>query len=94
LNAVVAALGVERVPHLGTVDASRLPRTVDDAAAWLATTANRSRAGLHGDERHVAPEGIVLRGLDARWARVLAKARFEDYRRTTRVREEVARVEQ
>lgn len=73
-------------PRLGVMTAGELPRTVEDTAHWLKHTIPMTQVALD-DGALKAPEGIVLRT----WNRsVIAKARFEDYRRTLRRREKAA----
>lgn len=78
-------LGVERVPRVGLVLAHELPQTIADTAQWLKTYAPRSRVALaQRDGELCEAEGVVLRGIDTAAERLLAKIRFEDYRRTER----------
>lgn len=86
VQSIADTLQTQRVPVLGSVDAQRLPKTIAEAAAWLDGKAHRSRAALYtGDgSAQVAAEGVVLRGFDREGGRLLAKLRFEDYRRALR----------
>lgn len=82
LLAVAARDGVDVTPRLFTVDAGELPRDLEKAREFLAERLPRTRSAL--DEAGGGkPEGIVLRTPDRS---VIAKARFEDYERTLRVR--------
>lgn len=86
VESLAADLGARRVPALGSVSGDRLPRTLSGTLTWLEGQVARSRAPLFSDEgsAQVAAEGVVIRGFDAEGRRRLAKARFEDYRRTLR----------
>jgi len=77
LDALAGERGFERVPTLGTVAASLMPRSLAEAAAFLAPFAKTSAPLDEAALGHA--EGVVARSLDRRQ---IAKLRFEDYRRT------------
>jgi hypothetical protein len=82
LARVSAEHGLEAVPPIFEIDAAELPRSVDEAHAFLREQIPRTRCKLDegaGGE----PEGIVIRTPDRR---VIAKLRFEDYERAARRR--------
>lgn len=74
--------GLEPAPALFEIDAGELPRTVEDARAFLRERLTTTRCKLDegaGGE----PEGVVVRTPDRR---VIAKLRREDYERVARRR--------
>lgn len=71
-------LGIAATPRLGTLDASELPVSIADTAAWLAAKLERTRCSLD-DGAGGAPEGLIVRSQSRDR---IAKLRFEDYRRT------------
>lgn len=73
----------------GEVGLSELPKSVEDTLAWLESLETRSRVADDGARGRW--EGAVLRGRSPEGRRQLAKARFEDYRRTLRRREQPAK---
>lgn len=74
--------GVELTPRLATVPADKLPRGVAETSEFLTENLPGTRAALDLDAGGQA-EGIVLRTADRS---VIAKARFQDYRRTLKRR--------
>jgi hypothetical protein len=77
VQALVGGLdGIETVPELGRCDATELPTEHQTMLDWLERKAPKTRCGL--TEQGPA-EGIVLRSPDRTQ---IAKARFQDYRRT------------
>jgi hypothetical protein len=74
--------GVGLTPRLATVPADKLPGGVAETAEFVAEYLPGTRAALDGDAGGRA-EGIVLRTADRS---VIAKARFQDYRRTLKRR--------
>ncbi|MFJ8854353.1 RNA ligase family protein [Streptomyces sp. NPDC102437] len=78
LTRSATAEGIELVPRLATVRAGDLPNGIAEMQTFLAGHLPTSRVTLdEGAGGH--PEGIVLRNSDRS---VIAKARFQDYRRT------------
>ncbi|MFE7110784.1 RNA ligase family protein [Streptomyces sp. NPDC057575] len=78
LTRSATAEGIELVPRLATVRAGDLPNGIAEMQTFLAGHLPTSRVILdEGAGGH--PEGIVLRNSDRS---VIAKARFQDYRRT------------
>jgi hypothetical protein len=80
LVAAATADGVEMTPRLFAIDAAELPSGIEQTNEFLSermpVTLCRLDDGAAGDA-----EGIVLRSKDRA---VIAKARFQDYRRTLR----------
>lgn len=82
LVATAAATGLQLTPRLATLGAAELPTGIDTMNAFLAERLPATRVGLDtgaGGES----EGIVLRTPDRS---MIAKARFQDYRRTLKRR--------
>ncbi len=77
LDALAIERGLKCVPTLGTVAGSLMPRSLTEAAAFLAPFA-KTAASLD-DAALGHAEGVVARSADRRQ---IAKLRFEDYRRT------------
>lgn len=78
------------VPRLFRIDARALPHEVQETAVWLKDNLETTNVAI--DERAGgSPEGIVLRSADRK---IIAKARFEDYNRTLRRRQELLLKEQ
>lgn len=73
---------IERAPHIWTLDAVELPVQIVDTYNWLHTMLPQSYAQLDEGAGGRA-EGVVLRTADRS---TIAKARFEDYERTMKVR--------
>ncbi|MFW5416407.1 hypothetical protein J0910_07270 [Nocardiopsis sp. CNT-189] len=82
LAAAAEKEGWERVPLLGAVDAAELPAGVAEMQEFLAERLPGTRAALDGGAGG-RPEGVVLRTPDRS---AIAKARFQDYRRTLKRR--------
>lgn len=80
LLATATADGIAAVPRLFTIDAGELPSGLADMSEFLTERLPRTRSQLDDGGAGEA-EGIVLR--DATRS-VIAKARFQDYRRTLR----------
>src|SRR5690606_39361502 len=74
--------GFERVPRLGSIDAAELPAGIAGMQEFLAELLPATRAALD-DGAGGRPEGVVLRTPDRS---AIAKARFQDYRRTPKRR--------
>lgn len=83
LEAAAAAEGIAITPRLGLVPATALPTTVADTLTWLEETLPQTQAALD-EGAGKRPEGIVLRSPDRK---VIAKARFHNYRRTIGARQ-------
>lgn len=81
--------GIELTPRLGMVEAGELPGTVEDTYVWLNELLPKTRVALDEGARGRA-EGVVLRSDDRG---TIAKARFEDYERTLKRREDAARAQ-
>lgn len=79
LAAVASTLGVELTPRLFTVAAEALPTGIAEMHSFLIEHVALTRAGLDCAGRG---EGIVFRSPDRS---VIAKARFENYRRTVQL---------
>ncbi|MFI6731002.1 hypothetical protein [Streptomyces atratus] len=78
---------IELVPRLAMVDAGDLPTGIAEMQTFLVDHLPTTRVALdEGAGGH--PEGIVLRSGDRS---VIAKARFQDYRRTLKRRTQNAR---
>lgn len=75
---------IPQVPYLSVVDGSDLPVDVEGMAEFLAKHLPESRAALD-DTAGRRPEGLVLRNADR--SRI-AKARFQDYERTLKRRQQ------
>jgi hypothetical protein len=82
LTRAANALGVGYTPRLGTVRGSGLPQTLEKMQEWLEQALPTTQVALSDNALNRA-EGIVLRTEDRS---VIAKARFEDYARTLKVR--------
>lgn len=82
LHAEADRLGVDLTPRIGEIDGADLPRSVEDAAAFLDETLPATRVALDA-EAGGRPEGFVLR---TPTRTVIAKARLGDYRRTLKRR--------
>ncbi|GAA1089586.1 RNA ligase family protein [Nocardiopsis composta] len=74
--------GFERAPRLGSIDAAELPAGIAGMQEFLAELLPATRAALD-DGAGGRPEGVVLRTPDRS---AIAKARFQDYRRTLKRR--------
>ncbi len=74
--------GIKLTPRLGTVDARELPVRLEDTPGFLLKYAPHTQTSLDADAGGAA-EGIVLRTENRI---TIAKARFEDYERTFRLR--------
>ncbi|ADH65645.1 RNA ligase family protein [Nocardiopsis dassonvillei] len=74
--------GIELTPRLATVPADKLPQGVAETSEFIAEHLPGTRVALDGGAGGRA-EGIVLRTTDRS---VIAKARFQDYRRTLKRR--------
>lgn len=78
---------IELTPRVGTLDGSELPRTIEETLEWLKKYLPATNAAIDATGRGHG-EGIVIRTPD----RVtIAKAKFADYARTIRLREEMSR---
>jgi hypothetical protein len=73
-------------PRLLTLDATELPREINAAHTWLTEHASTTQAALDEGGRGRA-EGIVLRSTDRT---IIAKMRFQNYRRTQQLQEKAA----
>lgn len=82
LTSLAEALGLAVVPSVFDGDAVTLPQSLVETAAWLCQQLPSSLAALDSSASR-QPEGVVLRTADRA---VIAKARFEDYRRTLKNR--------
>ncbi|MFI8301518.1 RNA ligase family protein [Streptomyces nigra] len=82
LQRAANAEAIELTPRLGLVPGAEVPASVEDMAAFLAGRLPETRAALD-EGAGGGPEGIVLRSADRS---VIAKARFQDYRRTLKRR--------
>lgn len=80
LTAFCGGMGLKPTPTMGMIPAAELPKTVEDAAAFLKAKLLYTVATLDGTSPGQG-EGIVLRTLDRK---TIAKLRFEDYRRSLR----------
>ncbi|WP_435111623.1 RNA ligase family protein [Nocardiopsis synnemataformans] len=69
---------IDLVPDLGVIAADALPTSIEETQVFLSDLLPTTQAGLD-DSAGGAPEGIILRTTDRS---VIAKARFQDYRRT------------
>jgi hypothetical protein len=78
LTAAAAEHGLTPTPRLFTVDAAELPTEIGRTSEWLAERLPRTHSAID-DTAGGEAEGIVLRTTDRS---VIAKARFQDYRRT------------
>lgn len=78
---------IDLTPRLGIVESFDLPRTIDETHEWLKKTLPTTSAALDPTGRGKA-EGIVLRSRDRT---TIAKAKFSNYERTIRLREQEAR---
>lgn len=74
------ASGLELTPRLTA--ATRLPESINDVSTWLSETIPSTQVALDAAAKG-EPEGVVVRTADRS---VIAKVRFEDYRRTLRRR--------
>ncbi|WP_435109805.1 RNA ligase family protein [Nocardiopsis synnemataformans] len=74
--------GLEMAPHVCTISASDLPTDIEGMNEFLGKALPSTQAALDGNAGGT-PEGIVLRTTDRS---VIAKARFQDYRRTLKRR--------
>jgi hypothetical protein len=74
---------IELTPRVGEIPAEDMPITIDDTLAFLHTLLPRTYVGLD-ETANGAGEGIVFRSEDRT---TIAKARFQDYNRTIRLRE-------
>lgn len=84
LNRCAEAEGIELTPRLGTVDGEALPTTIDDMHEFLRGMLPMTLVGLD-ENAGLRSEGIVLRNKDRT---TIAKARFQNYERTIRLREQ------
>ncbi|MFI0409075.1 RNA ligase family protein [Actinomadura sp. 3N508] len=84
LQSVAERLNVPRVPYLSVVSGEETPKDVEGMAAFLAERLPESQAGLD-ETAGRRPEGLVLRDFDR--SRI-AKARFQDYERTLKRRQQ------
>ncbi|WP_026122491.1 RNA ligase family protein [Nocardiopsis halotolerans] len=82
LSALAGREGIELTPRLATVPADKLPEGVAETQEFVTAHLPGTRVALDGDAGGNA-EGIVLRTADRS---VIAKARFQDYRRTLKRR--------
>jgi hypothetical protein len=87
LQRAAEAEGIELTPRLATFPAGTLPASIESTHTWLAETLPRTLVGLDAGAGG-RPEGIVLRTTDRS---VIAKARFQDYERTLKVRADAER---
>ncbi|MFF2407331.1 RNA ligase family protein [Streptomyces sp. NPDC058092] len=87
LTRSATAESIELVPRLATVDAGDLPTGIAEMQTFLAGHLPASRVALD-EGAGGRPEGIVLRNSDRS---LIAKARFQDYRRTLERRTQPAR---
>ncbi|GAB3896417.1 hypothetical protein GCM10029964_077730 [Kibdelosporangium lantanae] len=78
LAATAADHGLTLTPRLFTIDAAELPTEIGKTSSWLAERLPRTHSAID-DTAGGEPEGIVLRTTDRS---VIAKARFQDYKRT------------
>jgi hypothetical protein len=67
-------------PRILRLDGNEIPRTIEDMGLWLAMQLPVTNVAMD-DKAALVAEGIVLRSVDRK---TIAKARFEDYRRTLR----------
>lgn len=82
INAYAEMIGVERVPVITTVRAKDLPTSVEGMHEFLKIHVPGTKVKLDDSGRGNA-EGLVLRTGDRS---MIAKARFEDYERTAKIR--------
>jgi hypothetical protein len=89
VDAVAKTTRIRRVPHLATIDARKLPVTVNDMAGMLrhyGTTRARVNSGGSGALR---AEGVIMRTPSRS---IIAKAHLDRYDRTLRLRAEDERL--
>lgn len=82
LQRAATAEGIELTPRLATLDAAKVPTGIQETHDWLSAYLPATNVALD-DSAGGQPEGIVLRTTDRS---VIAKARFQDYRRTLKRR--------
>ena len=75
---IAESLSIERVPDLLEVGVDFMPKTLTNALKFLEDNIPSTQAAID-DSGKGDPEGIVFRSSDRR---VIAKARYEDYKRT------------
>ena len=75
---IAESLSIERVPDLLEVSVDFMPKTLTNALKFLEDNIPSTQAAID-DSGKGDPEGIVFRSSDRR---VIAKARYEDYKRT------------
>lgn len=83
LSAIAHVFGIPRAPVLSMIEAEKLPVTTEGMHGFLGYTLPATLVALDETARHM-PEGIVLRTTDRS---KIAKARYQDYERTKKVRE-------
>jgi hypothetical protein len=82
LERIASQRGLTLTPRLFAINGAELPQGIPDTLTFLRTRLPESRCRLD-DAAAGKPEGIVLRSSDRS---IIAKARFEDYERTLKMK--------
>ena len=75
---IAKVIGIETVPDVLEIGADFMPKTLEDALKFLEDNIPSTQAAID-DSGKGDPEGLVFRSSDRK---VIAKARYEDYKKT------------